>query len=61
MATSTSWPRPVCVRWYSALDTANAAVMPPMASQMAKPARIGPSPGWPVTDMMPLIAWILPS
>ena len=35
--------------------------MPPMASQMAKPARIGPSPGWPVTDMMPLMAWIFPS
>ena len=35
--------------------------MPAIASHTAKPARVGPVSGWPVTDMMPLIAWILPS
>ena len=30
-------------------------------SQTAKPARVGPVSAWPVIDMMPDIAWILPS
>ena len=61
MATSTSWPRPVGVRWKSALATASAAVIPPMVSQMAKPARVGPWAGSPVIDMMPDMAWSFPS
>ena len=61
MATSTIWPLPVWLRWKSALATAKAAVMPPMASQTAKPALTGPVSAWPVTDMMPEVAWILPS
>ena len=61
MATSTSCPRPVCVRWKSALATASAAVRPPIVSQMANPARVGPWAGSPVIDMIPDIAWSLPS
>ncbi len=61
METSTSWPLPVWVRWNSALDTPNAAVAPDSTSQTAKPARVGPVSAWPVIDMMPDSAWILPS
>ena len=61
MATSTSCPRPVCVRWKSALATARAAVTPPMVSQIANPARVGPLAGSPVIDMIPDIACSLPS
>ena len=32
-----------------------------MVSQMAKPARVGPASGVPVIDMIPDIAWSLPS
>ena len=35
--------------------------MPPIVSQIAKPARIGPPAGSPVIDMMPDIACSLPS
>ena len=35
--------------------------MPPIVSQMAKPARMGPPAGSPVIDMIPDIAWSLPS
>ena len=35
--------------------------MPPMVSQSAKPARVGPEAGSPVMDMIPDIAWSLPS
>ena len=44
-----------------ALDTASAAVMPPIVSQMANPARIGPPAGSPVIDMIPDMACSLPS
>ncbi len=59
--TSMNWPLPVCVRWNSADETANAAVMPDSTSHTAKPARVGPISLWPVSDMMPDSAWILPS
>jgi hypothetical protein len=52
---------PVWVRWNSALDTPKAAVAPDRTSQTAKPARVGPVSAWPVIDMMPDSAWILPS
>jgi len=52
---------PVRSRWYSALDTPNAAVAPESTSQTAKPARVGPVSGWPVIAMMPDSACILPS
>ncbi len=35
--------------------------MPPIVSQMAKPARVGPCAGSPVIDMIPDIAWSFPS
>ena len=35
--------------------------MPPMVSQIANPARIGPPAGSPVMDMIPDIAWSFPS
>ena len=35
--------------------------MPPIVSQMANPARVGPCAGSPVIDMIPDIAWSLPS
>ncbi len=35
--------------------------MPPMVSQRAKPARVGPAAGSPVIDMIPDIACSLPS
>ena len=54
-------PRRSGVRWNSALDTAKAAVMPPIVSHSAKPARVGPLSSWPVIDMMPDIACNLPS
>ena len=40
---------------------AECQVMPPIASQTAKPARVGPRSLLPVIDIRPLIAWILPS
>ena len=49
------------MRWYSALETASAAVIPPIVSQIANPARVGPRSGSPVMDMIPDIAWSLPS
>ena len=35
--------------------------MPPIVSQIANPARVGPRSGSPVMDMIPDIAWSLPS
>ena len=61
IATSTNCPAPVCVRWNSALDTAKAAVIAPIVSHSAKPARVGPLSSCPVIDMMPDIACNLPS
>ena len=45
----------------SALATAKAAVMPPIVSHSAKPARVGPLSSCPVIDMIPDIACNLPS
>ena len=61
MATSTSWPLPVCVRWNSAEATPSAAVAPDITSAPAKPTRVGPFVGKPVIDIRPDIAWIMPS
>jgi small subunit ribosomal protein S18 len=41
MATSTSWPLPVWVRWKSAEATPSAAVAPDITSAPAKPTRVG--------------------
>jgi hypothetical protein len=35
--------------------------MPPIVSHSAKPARVGPISSWPVIDMIPDMACILPS
>ena len=50
--------------WAGTLSLAvstKAAVAPDRTSQTAKPARVGPVSAWPVIDMMPDSAWILPS
>ena len=61
MATSTSWPLPVWVRWYNAEATPKAAVAPDITSAPAKPTRVGPLASKPVIDIRPDIAWIMPS
>ncbi len=49
----THWPSPDTSRSSSAMSTPCAANSPPVRSATGMPARTGPWPGSPVTDMMP--------